>query len=973
MRLLSGVVISMIVLGAASVRAGAAEGEGRTGQRRLFSFESAGEVEQLMHEADNIDITVVQDNCVTHGDNCARLTFKKGAAWGNFTLGQEAIKNWSDYDYFALDLYVEDEHPYTFVFELWDQDSTNYHTRCTYESIRVHPGKQTIMWQINRSKRNNKEGRTWDELEPKDKINLDALKRVKLFLTPLKDRDCVFWVDNFRLLQEDAAKPKMKVWLPQSAAAFDFGSKGAVVPGFQGVDNKTVAGGASLLGFASSEGLEEAGMGWPDPLAGKFVWSPGSGAMEFTAPVADGEYNALLIAGKVLRPNMGNRRYLLRLNDKTLDDETPSFEEFCSEKHLYRFMWTQYSAKENALWNNYIDHMYPSLVEKTTVTGGILRLSAQNYFLSALILVPAAQEEDFRKMLSGIKEKRVEAFSNSFYSPKRPVQERKPGDPSHIVYVPDHWATVMPWTSPSARERARTVLETAGAPGQRVVMRIAVLPYEDLGKCRLKLHDLQGPGKLPAENIEGHFQNYRSDGESVAADVLLPSLELDVEKNVTQCFWLWMKIPEDAAPGDYYGLFEFSGAPRMSTVIPVKCTVYPFNLEKKLPVSYGMYYGGRGNPSFPEEVRRQKYKEQLEWMREIGFTAVPVGGPAVTSVDIRARKATLRFDTTFYELAREVGMGQTPDQKLMAVQLGLARSIGRRLPGSIGAKVDQNPGLELKQPEFEEIYMDGLRQYKEFLDRMGMPVAVEIVDEPREVPNPWNRNLADTIAYGDMMHAVGITSFVTPMGDRQSGLDYTVLAEHADIISVHAGQGSKGLVEHTRAKGKTLWFYNTGKDRYSWGFYNWRMESKGRWEWHFNWLGDGGGKGGYPGDEWYNPFVARHGYAPNAPYSKYRGGMLYQDEYLNIAEGINDYAYLMTLEKAIERNQVKGYPIPRTQKAAAFLEALKKAIPEYPRVKGIASEADGALVGMGIEDEAAHMVDQWRSKIAGLIIEVMNE
>ena len=60
-------------------------------------------------------------------------------------------------------------------------------------------------------------------------------------------------------------------------------------------------------------------------------------------------------------------------------------------------------------------------------------------------------------------------------------------------------------------------------------------------------------------------------------------------------------------------------------------------------------------------------------------------------------------------------------------------------------------------------------------------MALEVTDEPREHPNPWNRNLADSITYADLMHEAGVTSFITPMSDTESGKDYTVLADHVDI------------------------------------------------------------------------------------------------------------------------------------------------------------------------------------------------
>src|SRR5262249_13464249 len=145
----------------------------------------------------------------------------------------------------------------------------------------------------------------------------------------------------------------------------------------------------------------------------------------------------------------------------------------------------------------------------------------------------------------------------------------------------------------------------------------------------------------------------------------------------------------------------------------------------------------------------------------------------------------------------------------------------------------------------------------------------------------------------------GVTTFVDPMGDSQSGLDYTTLVDHYDVIAVHAYEGSRKMIEKTKSSGKTLYFYNTGKDRLSWGFYNWRMESKGRWEWHWS-FADGGETAGYPNlEEWYTPFAGKNCLSLRAPYGEFPGGFLFKSAYFDMAEGITDYAYIVTLEKRL--------------------------------------------------------------------------
>ena len=940
--------------------------EGRTKTRLLYSFEQAGEAENLAKRSENLDLITVQDNGVTDGKNCARLLLKRGGQWANLEFEPAAFANWRDFDYFAIDVWTEETAPHMFALELWDKLSKNYHTRCTFEGVTTHAGPQTLLYPINRAKRNGKEGRDWGELEPQDKIDLNGLNRVKIIFNCAKDRDLTFWIDNVRLMQEDAAKPKMKVPLPAGALAWDFGNAGATVPGFTAVPATAKFGaGEATCGFVDPAGLQIAGAGWPDLLTGAFVLPPDGKTLEFKARVPSGDYCFWLAAGKVVRSDLKDRRYLLAVNQQTLLDETPAPADFLGEKYLYRFLWTQYSEKPHAIWENYINVMYPALTGKVTVADGTLTVRAANHFLGGLILLPAPQQAAFDTLCAQLRELRSASFEKTYFAPARTKPKKEAGDAAYVLYVPDSWRGVGPDTGPTAAERARRTLTAAGAPDQNVILRVAVVPFADLGACELQLSDLQGPATIPASAIRGHFANYRAAGQHVGEMVLLPRLTLQGEAGVTQCFWLWLRVPADAKPGEYRGEFTFKPGTGAPTKLPVTLTVHPFKLMADLPAAFGMYYREPYAPSVAADRRAAVLLEQFRWMRTVGLNTVTVTSPTVTGIG--GGKTSMTFDPTAYEAARAAGMARRPEQELMATALGVGRAIGRRLPGSQGAKVDQNPGIELRQPEFRALFVDAMRQYSDFIKKLALPVAVEVVDEPREVPNPWNRNLADTIAYADMIHAGGpIRTFVTPMGDTGSGKDYVPLAEHVDIVSTHATKGSARFMARTKELGKTLWLYNSGMDRLSWGFYNWRVGSRGRWEWHFCW-GDDGAVGGYPGREWYNPFTSMHGFAPNAPLDRFPAGLLYQSLFLQVADGITDYAYLCTLEEALKAAEKNAAKAATVAEAKAFLAALQRAIPELPGVKGLATPEDGALVGMGIEDAAVQHLDDWRAKLASFL------
>jgi hypothetical protein len=98
--------------------------------------------------------------------------------------------------------------------------------------------------------------------------------------------------------------------------------------------------------------------------------------------------------------------------------------------------------------------------------------------------------------------------------------------------------------------------------------------------------------------------------------------------------------------------------------------------------------------------------------------------------------------------------------------------------------------------------------------------------------------------------------------------------------------------------------------------------------------------------------------------------MLYQSRFFEVAEGIQDQAYLYTLEQTLAQHRSAGTKLDKVKEAEAFLSALQRAIPEFPNVKGLGSEADGALVGMGLQDEARFQTPRWRERLAGFLKEL---
>lgn len=926
--------------------ASAAEGED---VRVLFDFEAPSELKAF--NCENVALDVVQDANVTSGKNCCRVVGKQGTRWAFFEFRGEAIRNWAGYDYFVMDLKIEREEKIGISFELWDGDSKNYHTRCT-QTIKTHPGRNKMAFQINRAKRNGKEGRSWNELEPKDKIRMNGLKKVKIFFTPYKKGgDTVFWIDKLRLMKEEAMGGKLKIKLPPSAKAFDFGHKGVNTPGFTWV-------GARHAGIKGS--ATEYQKAWPDILTGDGLVS--YKPFTFDCQLPDGEYLVWLSATRLFNDKSKGQQHVLKVGDVALCDEQLTEKDLHGTKGLYRHMRTQYSQRPNALWLDYVEPEAPGVTKTVKVAGGKLTVTSACHKLAGLIVMPAKEKAAFDKLVKEIQDERIKVFYATRYFGKREPPKKEKGDGAYCLWVPQYRKTIRPWTGPDAKERKTKELDFQAAPGQRIVARVCVSPFEDLGQGELTISDLKGPATIPASQIRAWYQNYRLRGTDLIEMALLPWTKIRFEPNLTWAYWLWLHVPPEAKPGAYSGTVTFKPERGGARTLPIKLEVLPIKLEEILPVSYGMYYGAWG---FPKSVdRRQRIKEQLQFMREVGFTATGVGAGRVTGAS--AGKVSIRFDPMLWELAKEVGMGRHPLQESMGTTLGMARTVARRL--GLSPAVDRQPGIEFTNKHFKGCYLVMIKKYAAFLKEQGLPVAVEVVDEPREVPNPWNRNLKDTIRYADWIKeaAPELKTFVTPMGDTQSGKDYTPLGDHVDVLSVHATPHSRRMIEKARSLKKTLWFYNTGMDRLSWGFYAWRMNAIGRWEWHWSWGGQP--TDGYANDgQWFTPFTGRDGFALRAPPHEYPGGFLFKSAYLNVAQGITDLAYIHSLQKAVAT--AKGKP-EVVKEAQALLDALKKSIPEMPKVKNLASADAGALVGAGIDTPAADLCERWRRKIAALLVKL---
>ncbi|MDE0839234.1 MAG: hypothetical protein OSB41_09300, partial [Kiritimatiellae bacterium] len=474
--------------------------------------------------------------------------------------------------------------------------------------------------------------------------------------------------------------------------------------------------------------------------------------------------------------------------------------------------------------------------------------------------------------------------------------------PELDVFIPDNERNPHPGRSATEQEHRRSVIHITAAPDQNIFARLCLRPNGDMGVACVNLNDRHArDAGFRTDIAQQYFVNYRYASGGITESGLLPTDSVYLEKDLTQTHIVWWHIAKDATPGQYRVDLAVTVDGQALSQIPVNIIIHDIELTQHVPGAFGFYYKGRMHPTPLPEERYTAFFDAFSVMRSLGFTSVTLPDVArVSMVDAKRGNIRMDFDDTGYRAALDAGLGATKKQPLLLEQLSTARAIASRLPALGDGRLDREPGAEMQQKAFKPLWAKAMTEYRDTVDAWGGHSIFEVVDEPREHPNPWNRNLADTRRYGTWMGELGINRFGTIMGDRNSGRDYTSLIGVLDAVSVHGNKSSQHLQAKTLNKGKALWFFNDGLSRFRWGFYPWAKGATGRFEWHWCWPGQlEHNTGGYPGADWHNPFTRIHGLVPNAPSSRFDAGVLLSESLFDAADGLTDYNFVYTLEKTL--------------------------------------------------------------------------
>ncbi|MEI7904268.1 MAG: glycoside hydrolase domain-containing protein [Candidatus Firestonebacteria bacterium] len=498
-----------------------------------------------------------------------------------------------------------------------------------------------------------------------------------------------------------------------------------------------------------------------------------------------------------------------------------------------------------------------------------------------------------------------------------------------------------------AKNSFKSVLSSSATPGERRIVALGVYPMEDIGNVLVSAGNLEGPGgkSIPAKNITVNAVKYDYEPEGISwfckGKYAANTNEAVCLKEIPRLFYISVSVPEDASAGQYKGSISVSGGKKNSEMSFV-LEVQPFKFE---PLSDEYYFGAFNYYDF-SSPDLQKLEKILMELKERGMNVMH-----------GYFRAALKFTAS----GVEIDFTNIEKNALLLKKYGHKRWIIEMtgLPNEI---VDAM-GCKYYDERFNKAYKDMLVQIKERMTKGGWPEIQIMIDEPREQdtdnPRPLARTYWDLENLYPLHAAAGLPAL--PSYERDDGgprFDdttkralYWEQGSKIPLIMTHGILLSEKLIKETLKNGNMVYLYNGGYGRYQFGLHVYQLNAKGHVQfWYFS-VERLTTMAKFPVN--YAVVLAKDG-----PY-------ISTIRWLRSSEGVNDFRYIYTLSKKLEK--LKDKSAPAAVSAQSYLDSIKSI--SFGKNSGNVREAD-TVDRDTLNSFSGAKLDEMRSKLTEHIIAV---
>ena len=851
---------------------------------------------------------------VTEGKTALEMTFDPQGQWAAASLNWRKLqKDWSPYDVLVVDVFNPNPDPVSARVligdEAWDAKSTywNRHNGGTF----LAPGASRWVIPVQGLYRGEAGSRNNDI-----KTDIDPTRITRLTLSfGSRGQTGRIVVDNIRFVKSDR---------PAGVGAFDFGpSSQAVMPGWTPVNNTTVYGQGQSFGWnAAMQDGSARDTTFGIMLTQDFVEARG---YTFRTDVPAGVYDVFVIFENAGYWGGEQSRHKVRTiaseGKEVWREDRPDG----SATPLYQFENIEPVGVD--IWDTYMmGHLIkPVRLQVTAGNNGLqLRFDADAPWSSKVSAIEVHRAGDAaakkwldEQVVALAQEFRDKAVNLDGAAPKWTPQlaDQARGLAAWAVRIEDEVTpTALPPTNAGPLQ-----LSCVAVKGEYEPVCLVVKPTRDLGQCDLAV-EWTGGKSLPTTVSVVRYNTSRGFGTigyRIRPFSLRDGGKTTLPAEINREWVMTIKVPQDAAAGEYVGEAKLTGANGQTLLtVPVKATVRDVTLGRKTSFLMG-FFGLFPNRTMVGD-RYYAYLEQtLDLLREHGMNAL-TSAPTMTLTGWNNGEPVSDFTEAdrVYAVYRKCGF-ELPIGAYGSVFVGVH---GRYVKGPEGERVERESGLP---------YQQALVKAWEAVDKHARAnnwptIYYTLCDETRV------REVAEEeIKFMKMMAEVSkrfprtvrtLGSYSVNFRNRPTDLEdmnywHQRFFEVLDISSLNSHDQS--VMDEAKRLGKEIHIYNQGRDRYSFGLYQWSEFAKGvtaRWQWHLNVLH------GYQ-------FFDLDGREPDPAMIVYgRSGISPTIAFERCREGAEDFYLYQTLSDLIDANRKAGRKAAETDRAAAMLKQMTDSV-----------------------------------------------
>ncbi len=614
---------------------------------------------------------------------------------------------------------------------------------------------------------------------------------------------------------------------------------------------------------------------------------------------------------------------------------------------IYQHYWLKgedyvFSQKDD-IWGRIVFPVLDEITIDTEAVNGEITLELKNILLTAVVITE--NQAELTALADKIAAERQKEFRER-YPWQQPADEELPPLPAEYQQRPFLlWQTygtvpIHPWSRPKLTELSDNIRVFA-AQGEQEMFRFAILPQQDLAAVTVKVGDFRhsdGTSISTAENADLWRERYKARGSEGTAGkitdltrldptsyVLQSMAPQDCEAGTPRVFLLDMRVPGTAAAGDYFAPLTFYSAGKVISEARLQLKVLPYRLEYEGSAAFNFQL--LGYTQWPDDVpgnnldRRQKYLDFLAFQRKYHFNAnyvVPFArfghleGELGERVFRQTPQEKENFDFTFQSLQKFGNL-----DFLILTYHTFNWNIGSGLYVGYPFQYYKPDDDAEKRARTRREVISVLRQFDTLVKEHNYPpLRWYVSGEPDNFGLP---GVQAAVEMAEICQEAGVTSFVTINGGFAKKLCPPVY----DFLSANSGAGiDQELVDAVKKHGGQFGAHNTGDTRFQAGWHFWRMHGFAKHQETVFYIKFNGPRILLPWN--YNTCLV---------YPAPDGGLRPTLRLLNYRDGRDDYLYMYTLEKAIERAKVRGQQDSQAvREAEAFLAEMEEYIYLDPRM-----------------------------------------